>query len=170
MAVTDGLTRIYNRAEIQRRIKERLKSGETLSLIMLDIDNFKHVNDAFGHKEGDAVIIGLADLLRRATAYDNSSAAGRWGGEEFMVLVPESLEHATKCAAACVKYFAEISFPAAGHQTVSVGVTQAKPDDTLDTLLVRVDKALYQSKPAARTAIPCCDPHSILLRGDTDDE
>ncbi|MCR5718076.1 MAG: diguanylate cyclase [Oscillospiraceae bacterium] len=150
MAVTDGLTRIYNRAEIQRRIKERLKSGETLSLIMLDIDNFKHVNDAFGHKEGDAVIIGLADLLRRATACDNSSAAGRWGGEEFMVLVPESLELATKCAADCVKYFAEISFPAAGHQTVSVGVTQAKPDDTLDTLLVRVDKALYQSKTGGK--------------------
>ena len=84
VAISDGLTKLYNRAEIQKRIRERLATGKPLSLIMMDIDNFKHVNDTFGHKEGDNVIIGLSDLLRNGIQVHNPDAsAGRWGGEEL---------------------------------------------------------------------------------------
>ena len=151
MAVTDGMTQLCNRAEIQRRITERLYSGETLCLLMLDIDNFKHVNDTFGHKSGDNVIKGLAELLREAIKRCSMGAsAGRWGGEEFMLLLPCALERAEQGAAQLLTGFSDITFPAAGHQTVSIGVTQAIPGENLDALLVRVDKALYQAKKTGK--------------------
>ena len=146
-SVTDGLTKLYNREEIQRRINESLIKGETMSLVMIDIDNFKSVNDTFGHSEGDNVIIGLADMLRRDIE-DNGgeSSAGRWGGEEFMVLIPKGLEDAVEAAKKMCKDFSEIDFPLAGHRTISIGVTAAAEGDSLDVLLCRVDSALYDAK------------------------
>lgn len=149
MAITDGMTQLFNRSEIQRRIKTRLRSGEPMCLLMLDIDNFKHVNDTFGHKEGDSVIRQLAELLHETSSCAGASA-GRWGGEEFMLMLPDTLENAERIAAELLAEFAEIRFAAAGHQTVSIGVTQAIPDESLDALLVRVDKALYQAKSAGK--------------------
>ncbi|MEE5992058.1 MAG: diguanylate cyclase [Oscillospiraceae bacterium] len=147
VAVSDGLTKLFNRAEIQRRIKEQLISGKSLSLVMLDIDNFKHVNDTFGHKEGDNVIVGLSDLLRNGIAkYCPKASAGRWGGEEFMLLLPYDLTLAEGAASHILEDFSAIAFPEAGHQTVSIGVTTVIEGENLDTLLVRVDKALYEAK------------------------
>ena len=147
VAVSDGLTKLFNRAEIQRRIREQLVTGKPLSLIMMDIDNFKHVNDTYGHKEGDNVIIGLSDLLRNGIKIHNPDAsAGRWGGEEFMLLLPYDLEYAKLAATDIVREFSELEFPAARHQTVSVGVTTAIQGESLDSLLVRVDEALYEAK------------------------
>ena len=146
-AVTDGLTKLLNRAEIQRRIGERLRSGETMSLIMIDIDNFKSVNDTYGHNEGDNVIVGLAKMLRTGIPVHNPNAsAGRWGGEEFMVLMPYDLEFAVAAARDMCADFAALDFPLAGHRTISIGVTAAKPEDSLDELLIRVDSALYEAK------------------------
>ena len=146
-AVTDGLTKLLNRAEIQRRIGERLRSGETMSLIMIDIDNFKSVNDTYGHNEGDNVIVGLAKMLRTGIPVHNPNAsAGRWGGEEFMVLMPYDLEVAVAAARDMCADFAALDFPLAGHRTISIGVTAAKPEDSLDELLIRVDSALYEAK------------------------
>ena len=146
-AVTDGLTKLLNRAEIQRRIGERLRSGETMSLIMIDIDNFKSVNDTYGHNEGDNVIVGLAKMLRTGiSVHDPNASAGRWGGEEFMVLMPYDLEFAVCAAREMCADFAALEFPLAGHRTISIGVTAAKPEDSLDELLIRVDSALYEAK------------------------
>ena len=146
-AVTDGLTKLLNRAEIQRRIGERLRSGETMSLIMIDIDNFKSVNDTYGHNEGDNVIVGLAKMLRTGiSVHDPNASAGRWGGEEFMVLMPYDLEFAVSAAREMCADFAALEFPLAGHRTISIGVTAAKPEDSLDELLIRVDSALYEAK------------------------
>ena len=146
-AVTDGLTKLLNRAEIQRRIGERLRSGETMSLIMIDIDNFKSVNDTYGHNEGDNVIVGLAKMLRTGiSVHDPNASAGRWGGEEFMVLMPYDLEFAVAAARDMCADFAALEFPLAGHRTISIGVTAAKPEDSLDELLIRVDSALYDAK------------------------
>ncbi len=146
-AVTDGLTKLLNRAEIQRRIGERLRSGETMSLIMIDIDNFKSVNDTYGHNEGDNVIVGLAKMLRTGIpVHTPNASAGRWGGEEFMVLMPYDLEFAVAAARDMCADFAALEFPLAGHRTISIGVTAAKPEDSLDELLIRVDSALYDAK------------------------
>jgi diguanylate cyclase (GGDEF)-like protein len=146
-ALRDGMTGLFNRSEIHRRIADRLESGKTLSLVMLDIDNFKSVNDTYGHKEGDNVIIGLANLLRQGNALHGGKASiGRWGGEEFMILLPYGLEHAKTAAAELGRKFSEICFEKAGHNTISLGVTEAIPGESVDKLLVRVDTALYEAK------------------------
>ena len=148
-SITDGLTGLYNRAEIEQNIKNALaaRKSNSISLIMLDIDNFKKVNDSYGHAEGDVVIIALSDVLRRVLSEVDSAYSGRWGGEEFMVLLQN--EDANEAAAIAEKIrieFASISYGTASPQTVSIGVTQAKANEDFDILCSRVDKALYTAK------------------------
>ena len=156
-AIVDGLTGLYNRKEIQLRIANSLEKikDEKFSLIMLDIDNFKQVNDTFGHQEGDNVIIALANILNgKQTAYSGSFSAGRWGGEEFMMLLQNpDVSSAALIADLIRQCFANISFPFARKQTISLGVTQAKEDDTLDGLCTRVDTALYEAKKTGKNKV-----------------
>ncbi|MCM1181575.1 MAG: diguanylate cyclase [Clostridium sp.] len=158
-SVTDGLTRLYNRAEIERKIRSVLdkrqnqKTGNAISLIMLDIDNFKKVNDIYGHKEGDHVIQALSDVLRNATTGVHSCSLGRWGGEEFMILLSDrNADDAVELAEKIRLEFAAVSYETAGCQTVSIGVTQAK-DENADALYNRVDKALYMAKAAGKNQV-----------------
>ena len=158
-SVTDGLTKLNNRAEIERKIRnaleERRNQGicSSISLIMLDIDNFKKVNDVYGHKEGDHVIQALADVLRKTTIGVPSSCLGRWGGEEFMILLPDSnADDAAALAEKIRQEFSSVSYETAGCQTVSIGVTQAK-DENADALYSRVDKALYMAKEAGKNQV-----------------
>ena len=152
-SITDGLTKLYNRAEIEKRIRNTVEahaqqeSSSDLSLIMLDIDNFKRVNDVYGHKEGDRVIISISDVLRKVLGDVEGSAIGRWGGEEFMVMLPDvKMDEAVELAEKIRAEFSTISYEIAGRQTVSLGVTQAVKGETADTLYTRVDKALYIAK------------------------
>ncbi len=158
-SVTDGLTRLYNRAEIERKIRSTLDKcknqdmSNNISLIMLDIDNFKKVNDIYGHKEGDHVIQALADVLRDIMEGVQSCHLGRWGGEEFMILLSDSNADDAEVLAEKIRLkFASVSYETAGCQTVSIGVTQAK-DETSDTLYNRVDKALYMAKAAGKNQV-----------------
>ncbi|MBR0483976.1 MAG: diguanylate cyclase [Oscillospiraceae bacterium] len=160
MAVSDGLTKLYNRREIERRIKERLNEctkhpERPLCLIMLDIDNFKQVNDTYGHKEGDNVIVGLSDLFRQGKEnYQTHSSAGRWGGEEFMILMEHPLEETVTLAEQIRQDFENIEFKNnVGHRTVSVGVTAFIPGEDSDALCIRVDKALYQAKTSGKNKV-----------------
>ncbi len=159
-AITDGLTKLYNRAEIERRIREAFDeylngtAEKKVSLIMLDIDNFKKVNDTYGHKEGDNVIIALSDVLRKVTLGSSSCSLGRWGGEEFMVLIPENnIDTVVKIAEKIRAVFAETLFELAGHQTVSIGVTQGREGETADSLCSRVDEALYTAKKTGKNRV-----------------
>ena len=156
-AITDGLTGLYNRAETQRRIGQSLANiqNENLSLIMIDIDNFKKVNDTFGHQMGDEVIIALADiLLGEQKRVSDKITAGRWGGEEFMLVLSNTdLSAATMIADLIRQCFEHIDFPSTGSQTISVGVTQANPKDTFDRLCTRVDTALYQAKKTGKNKV-----------------
>ncbi len=153
-AVTDGLTKLYNRAEIQRRIAERLSSGKPLSLIMIDIDNFKQVNDAYGHQEGDGVIVGLAGLLQKTVAeFGGETAAGRWGGEEFMIVMPFGTDCSVKVAETLCSSFSKMKFEKAGSRTISLGVTGCVEGESLDELLIRVDMALYEAKRTGKNRV-----------------
>ena len=159
-SITDGLTRLYNRAEIERKIRSTLNkraqngTDNDISLIMLDLDNFKKVNDIYGHKEGDNVIKGLSDVLRKTANDVESHFLGRWGGEEFMVLLSDSdAEKAAVLAEKIRSTFASVSFETAGCQTVSIGVTQAKDGEDADTLYNRVDKALYTAKANGKNQV-----------------
>ncbi len=161
-AITDGLTRLNNRTEIERQLSRALEEfnrGDTdgsLSLIMLDIDNFKMVNDIYGHQAGDLVIKTLADILRRTVVAVHSSSTGRWGGEEFMVLLSESGEaEAAEVAEQIRIRFANASFIGIPSQTVSIGVTQAKRGESTDTLCSRVDQALYKAKQEGKNRVVC---------------
>lgn len=154
-AIIDGLTGLYNRKEIQSQIEKALADvkREQFSLVMLDIDNFKQVNDTYGHQEGDSVIVALADILRnRRTGLMQSS--GRWGGEEFMVLLRGTDSSSAAYIADLMREcFANTSFPGIRPQTVSLGVTQAREDDTVDSLCTRVDMALYRAKQNGKNRV-----------------
>ena len=156
-AITDGLTGLYNRAETQRRIVRNLANVENnnLSLIMMDIDNFKQVNDTYGHQVGDTVLLALSDILLKEQnrGFENISA-GRWGGEEFMlVLANTDASTATLIADLIRQCFENTRFPSIQSQTISVGVTQANAKDTFDTLCTRVDTALYQAKKTGKNKV-----------------
>ena len=158
-SVTDGLTGLYNRSEIERKIRtalsERAQQGASgdLSLIMLDIDDFKKINDVYGHQEGDQVIITLADVLRKVVD-GTASSLGRWGGEEFMVLLPDSdVNKALALAEKIRESFAAISYETAGCQTVSIGVVQVVEGENADALYSRVDKALYTAKANGKNQV-----------------
>lgn len=152
MAIEDSLTTLYNRAETQRRIVSALKqfneANKKVSLIMMDIDNFKMVNDTYGHKEGDNVILGLTKVIKEVVQKHNPEAScGRWGGEEFMVVLPGvDCEKAAEIANEIRTTFAAIMFPMARRKTISIGVVEALRGESADMVCVRVDSALYEAK------------------------
>jgi diguanylate cyclase (GGDEF)-like protein len=170
IARTDGLTGLANRREIEdaviRAVQEH-QSGDhgtgaaagdgthAPTLVMLDLDFFKRVNDDFGHKAGDEVLRRLAELLRREIERGGRDAiAGRWGGEEFMVLMPSStLEEAEEFAERLREDFSAIDFGEMGQRTMSVGVAQLRDGDTSDRLCSRVDDVLYQAKDQGRNRV-----------------
>ena len=156
-SITDALTDLYNRGEIQRRIAERFRDarGGKMSLVMIDIDNFKSVNDTFGHQEGDNVIQGLSKQIQMATFEKAPDAdAGRWGGEEFMIMLPDmGVKEAVEFAETVRSGFARIKFPAVGFKTISLGVTELRHGDTIDKICTRVDEALYQAKGTGKNKV-----------------
>ncbi|MCH5250523.1 MAG: GGDEF domain-containing protein [Lachnospiraceae bacterium] len=159
-AITDGLTRLYNRAEIERRINKALENiegepgNDKVHLIMLDIDNFKKVNDVYGHKEGDDVIIALSDILRQAADGLPHASAGRWGGEEFMLLLEgNNTDEAMATAEKIREAFAAVDFKISGQHTASVGVTQVIVGEAADKMCSRVDNALYMAKEAGKNRV-----------------
>lgn len=156
-AITDGLTGLYNRLEIERRIEEFIGSPKKnrFSLIMGDIDNFKNVNDTYGHRAGDAAIKALADLFRKAGDKEGMPIiAGRWGGEEFMLLLPDMVaEDAAATAEDLRREFSELAFDEGFSLTISFGVTEVSASDTMDTICSRVDKAMYASKDAGKDTV-----------------
>lgn len=157
MAITDALTGLLNRGEIQRRITCEIdeKKSENIFLIMLDLDDFKKVNDTYGHKEGDNVLIRVSGMLKETLVdLGNGCCAGRWGGEEFMVLLPGCKKDRVLGHAERIRRIMDgIQFEKAGRVTVSVGVTQAHKDDTADSTCIRVDKALYIAKSNGKNQV-----------------
>lgn len=156
-AITDGMTGLFNRTETQRRIEENLAKlpNEDFSLIMMDIDNFKQVNDTYGHQTGDEVLIALADILlhEQKRVYGKISA-GRWGGEEFMLVLSNTDLSTASLIADLIRHcFENTTFPTIRSQTISIGVTQANSKDTLDSLCTRVDTALYRAKKTGKNRV-----------------
>lgn len=155
--IIDGLTGLYNRKEIQSQIEDALKNvgKETFSLVMLDIDNFKQVNDTYGHQEGDAVIKALSHILRNnKTPYMQKVSSGRWGGEEFMMLLHDTDSSTAAIIADLIRQcFENTTYPVARIQTASLGVTQVRTDDTIDTVCSRVDTALYKAKKTGKNKV-----------------
>ena len=150
MAQRDALTGLYNRGTIESHIDDALNSGKTVSLVMLDVDHFKQVNDVYGHHTGDLVLQDVAHFLGDA-AQALGGEAGRWGGEEFFLLLPDMEEAAAVKAAEQLRIkVAEHPFPDVNHLTVSLGVITVQGEVDRRAVFNKVDDALYQAKKGGR--------------------
>jgi diguanylate cyclase (GGDEF)-like protein len=161
IAMTDALTGLFNRRHIIARFEEECerarRGGAGLSCLLLDVDHFKQINDQFGHQQGDAVLKGIATVLRTTLrAYD---LVGRYGGEEFIALLPESdLDTAVEIAERLRATLAATTLLRTGSgephpTTASLGVAQWRLGDSVDTLVHRADQALYRAKAAGRNRV-----------------
>lgn len=158
-ARTDFLTGIYNRryidSVVHTLIKEANAENQPFSLLLIDIDYFKSVNDRFGHDVGDRVIQKAAQIFRESIR--TSDLLGRFGGEEFIILLPHSnLQAGIRLAKRIQKkvqdYTINIDHTSI-HITVSIGVTVWEPNDQFNTLYKRVDEALYEAKKKRNTVV-----------------
>ncbi|MBR3333192.1 MAG: EAL domain-containing protein [Clostridia bacterium] len=161
MAVTDQLTKLYNRGEIQRRITERVgekkdkpEGVDATSLVMFDLDDYKKINDTCGHQEGDQVLRRVSALVLGMTQKSEGAAAGRWGGEEFMIMLPGITgEDAATFAEELRVEIGRLRFEKAGRITASFGVAQAMPGEEPDPLTARADTALYRAKARGKNTV-----------------
>ncbi len=162
LASTDPMTKLYNRRyfnEIAKNILEVERRNESeLSLMILDIDKFKNINDTYGHNMGDEVIIFISDILRKNQRA--SDVICRYGGEEFVILLPEtSLKNAVLVAEKIRKRIAVSMVGAGGEESfsvrVSIGVSQIDilNEHDIEAALKRADKALYEAKSFGRNRV-----------------
>ena len=162
LAITDPLTGLYNRRQFDTVLEAEWKKSQRynhpISCLMVDIDFFKAVNDTFGHKVGDLVLIEIANIIKE-TVRDVDTVA-RWGGEEFIVVLPFSNKDQGLIVAQ--KLLEKVSahefeqFPDR-RITVSIGLSYSSPLlNTKEEFVEASDKALYEAKRKGRNRIECC--------------
>lgn len=155
-AITDKLTQLYNRKYLDmvlsRSIHNCQHHGHKLSIIILDIDNFKSVNDIYGHQTGDIVLQETVSVLRKNIRLTDTF--GRWGGEEFVIILPEvDLNNAHQLADNLRKAILTSNFTAIGKLTCSFGVSSFFKGDTEASILERADQALYLAKRKGKNRV-----------------
>jgi diguanylate cyclase (GGDEF)-like protein/PAS domain S-box-containing protein len=156
LAVTDSLTSLPNRYQFEKKLKiecDRAKRfNEPLSLMALDLDNFKPVNDLYGHAKGDITLVSAAKII--SSNVRNIDLVARWGGDEFMILLPNtSLEQAVVLAEKIKVKINDAKLSKNLLVTSSFGVAQMKVNEEPMRLTIRADNALYVSKNAGRNRV-----------------
>jgi diguanylate cyclase (GGDEF)-like protein/PAS domain S-box-containing protein len=156
MAITDRLTQIYNRIHLDivlnKEIEESKKYGLPFSIILLDIDKFKSVNDTYGHQVGDSVLKESAKVL--SSSVEDSDTLGRWGGEEFLIIASGKEIDEAKALAENLRCSMEsYEFSVVGRKTGSFGVSTYRAGDSEESLLQRADEALYRAKENGRNRV-----------------
>uniref|UniRef100_UPI004057A6AA diguanylate cyclase n=1 Tax=Candidatus Electrothrix sp. TaxID=2170559 RepID=UPI004057A6AA len=155
LAVTDGLTRLLNHRKVmedlQREIERCSRYEPELAVMMLDLDFFKHINDTYGHKAGDEILITVAKTLRESVR--ETDIVGRYGGEEFLILLPnQGREEAELVGENIRKNVEKLTWPYDGLKvTVSGGISVY--DEKTDDLLIEADRRLYKAKEQGRNQI-----------------
>ncbi len=153
LSATDTLTGLANRSvlipALERELERLSRYDQRSSVLMLDIDNFKSINDRFGHAQGDAVLASLAGLL--SSSVRSTDVVGRWGGEEFLVILsstdaPSAFQTAEKLRSIVAASCLGSGFPI----TVSVGVAESRTSDSVDSLIARADYCMYEAKKAGK--------------------
>ena len=166
LASTDALTGLSNRraftAAMRQEILRCARHGYPLSIAVLDVDHFKHINDRRGHASGDAVLAELGGLLRSAVLRRTDLAA-RWGGEEFVVAYLSTPEDGALLAAERLRKAVEdLSIrDGIGHAipvTVSIGVASLLPGESLEGIIARADQAMYAAKSGGRNRVMPHEP------------
>lgn len=161
LSVRDGLTGLYNRRELEKRLHEEIhrarRYGRSLSVLMLDIDHFKNVNDHYGHQAGDEVLITVADLIQLNVR--PVDIVCRYGGEELAVILPETDEEGARTAGERIRSTVADSITTTPqgdmvHVTVSIGLATFPGDgDTAASLVHAADQALYVAKQEGRNLV-----------------
>jgi diguanylate cyclase (GGDEF)-like protein len=152
----DYLTKLYNRRKIHETIETEIKRSRrynsAFAVLLLDIDNFKSINDTYGHNTGDKVLVQFANIIRHTIR--ESDIASRWGGEEFLVICPETTTDGAISLAEKIRYNIERNnFDEAGKITASIGVAGIEHGDNVKSLIFRADEALYSSKKAGKNRV-----------------
>ncbi|MHC1684747.1 MAG: diguanylate cyclase [Clostridiaceae bacterium] len=156
IADTDELTALNNRYFFDKKVEEEItkadNEGTPLSLIILDLDHFKNVNDTFGHDVGDTVLIKTADITRKLIGHLGTVA--RWGGEEFIILLPHILkDKAIEIAEKLRRAIESNVYQDVGHVTASFGVCEKRIGQSYESWFKNVDKALYFAKNQGRNRV-----------------
>ncbi len=160
LSVTDALTGLYNRMKIEDLLENAIyfarRYDRLFSLILIDIDFFKVINDTYGHLVGDEVLRRLAELLRNNIR--KSDYVGRWGGEEFLIVCTDTeLDSCALLAEKLREQIASSDFETAGTVTISLGVAGYRVGEDRVSLIRRVDTALYKAKENGRNRVEQAD-------------
>lgn len=159
LSMTDSLTRCMNRRGILAALSderaEAIRYQYPLSIALVDLDHFKAINDRHGHPAGDVILREFADLLAGVKRVPDR--LGRFGGEEFLLLLPET--DADAAAVMMDRIRREVEGTAFGPErltlTISAGVAQLRPGENVEDLLARVDASMYRAKSAGRNLVDC---------------
>ncbi|MGM9922107.1 MAG: GGDEF domain-containing protein [Bhargavaea sp.] len=154
-AYVDALTGIANRHRIDTWLRKKVELGEEtgklFSLIFFDLDNFKDINDIYGHKTGDDVLRQLSKVV--GEELDHGDLFGRWGGEEFVVLTDTGEAESFRLAERLRKALEDHDFGIAGRVTASFGLSVNRPGDTAESVVSRADERMYHAKQAGRNRV-----------------
>lgn len=163
LSITDGLTKLYNSRYFYNQIKAEIdrtsRYQRPLSLLLLDIDQFKEYNDSYGHLEGDKVLVGLGQVIK--SCLRKMDSAYRYGGEEFTVILPETEGGEAATVAERIRSAVEDEkfYPDKQKEpqsiTISIGVTEYYQQEEVAIFVQRADKAMYLSKQAGRNRVSC---------------
>jgi diguanylate cyclase (GGDEF)-like protein len=160
LAITDSLTRAFNRRQMETLVHDEVERAQRyqqpMSLIILDIDHFKKVNDNYGHPVGDKVLQKVSEIL--AGSLRQSDSLGRWGGEEFLILLPQI--HLGAAASVAEKLRLAVyatNFELKTPVTISLGVAELRDDESAGDWITRADQALYMAKDRGRNQLAIAD-------------
>jgi len=156
LATTDPLTLLFNRRKFDELLEyemerdRRYRSG--LSILFCDIDNFKRINDKYGHDVGDSILSTFASKVKNSIR--KSDIVARWGGEEFVLLIPNTTAEITRTITEKIRKMIESTdFPIVEKVTASFGVTHSLGEDNRDTVIKRADESLYRAKEKGRNRV-----------------
>jgi diguanylate cyclase (GGDEF)-like protein len=157
----DELTKVFNRSHLNHVLAEQIYNKEryqnSFSVVLLDIDDFKKINDSYGHLVGDVVLIEMAQLV--SNNIRQFDCFGRWGGEEFMIIIPhvKSMDDTKFFVEKLCKIIANHNFAMVGHCSCSLGVTHCAPNDTMISVVKNADDALYFAKANGKNQVVVYD-------------
>jgi diguanylate cyclase (GGDEF)-like protein/PAS domain S-box-containing protein len=155
-ASVDPLTGVLNRMRLEERGTVELtrseRHGRNFSMVLIDLDRFKRINDSHGHAAGDLVLIGFCDIAMQCLR--TSDLLGRWGGEEFVILLPETSPGEALLVAERLRAAIEaFQFPNGIRVTASMGIAGRRPCEDFSSLTKRADAAMYRAKQAGRNRV-----------------
>ena len=164
LSIIDDLTQLYNSRHFYQQLQTEIvrvnRYGQPLTLLLLDIDNFKQFNDNYGHVEGDQVLFRLGQVIKRWLRQTDSGY--RYGGEEFTILLPMTTSEDGTVTAERIRteFKKEVFVPVAGkevHVTLSIGLAEYKSQEDMRAFVHRVDQLMYQGKQNGKDRV-CTDP------------